>query len=164
VLHGGVSIAPTVARLVGPNKNLAAIDSVTTVSTEITSVSGAFSRAVPIDTAPLGIVRISPKQVTVTGEMGILAERIFAGIPVETGAGAVTSFIVTPPRVSVAVRGPQGRVQALTRDSVRVLAHITGSAAGAAGAVARITVIAPPGITAHATPDSVTVRRRTRRG
>jgi hypothetical protein len=89
VLHGGISISPTIARLVGPDKNLAAIESVTTIPTEIASVSGAFTRTVPIDTSLLGIVRIAPKQVTVTGEMGALAERSFGGIPVETGAGAV---------------------------------------------------------------------------
>ena len=162
VLHGGVSISPTIARLVGPDKNLAGIESVTTIPTEITNVSGAFSRTVPIDTAPLGIVRIAPKQITVTGEMSMLAERSFSGMPVETGAGAVTSFIITPARVSVAVRGPEQRVLALTRDSLRVVAHI--GRAGADGGVARITVIAPPGITARAIPDSVTLRRRTRRG
>src|SRR6266550_1567096 len=129
---------------------------------EITNVSGPFSRAVPIDTTPLGFVRIAPKQVTVTGEMGVLAERSFAGMAVETGAGAVTSFIVTPPRVSVTVRGPQERVQALTRDSLRVVAHVTGTVGDAS--VARLTVIAPRGITARAAPDSVTLRRRTRRG
>src|ERR1700694_4628397 len=91
-LRGGLSIAPTVARLVGPEKSLAAIESVTTIPTEITNV--------PIDTLPLGIVRLVPKQVTATGDMGTLAERLFGGIPVETGAGAITSFIVTPPRVS----------------------------------------------------------------
>ncbi|HEV8265155.1 MAG TPA: YbbR-like domain-containing protein [Gemmatimonadales bacterium] len=168
ILHGGVSISPTIARLVGPETNLAAIDSITTVPTEITSVSGAFERMVPIDTLPLGIVRISPKQVRVTGEMGTLAERSFAGIPVETGAGAITGFIVTPSRVSVAVRGPEERVQALTRDSLRVVAHITGAGApGGGGGVARITVVAPRGITARAIPDSVTLRprpRTTRRG
>src|SRR6266550_3251726 len=104
----------------------------------------------------LGIVRLSPKQVTVTGEMGTIAERSFGGIPVETGAGAITSFIVTPARVSVAVRGPEERVQALTRDSLRVVAHITGPSGG----MARITVIAPRGIIARAIPDSVTLRRR----
>src|SRR6267378_1796507 len=156
VLHGGLSMTPTTARLVGPEKSLAAIDSVTTVPMEITSVSGGFTRNVPIDTMPLGIVRLSPKQVTVTGEMGTIAARSFAGIPVETGAGAITSLIVTPARVSVAVRGPEDRVQALTRDSLRVVAHITGLIPG----VARITVIAPRGITARAIPDSVTLRRR----
>ena len=162
VLHGGLSMTPTVARLVGPEKSLAAIESVTTVPMEITSVSGAFTRNVPIDTMPLGIVRLSPKQVTVTGEMGMIAERSFAGIPVETGAGAITSFIVTPARVAVSVRGPEERVHALTRDSLRVVAHISGSNGG----MARITVVAPRGITARAIPDSVTLRRRTpgRRG
>jgi len=155
-LHGGLSMTPTTARLVGPEKSLEAIDSVTTVPMEITNVSGAFTRNVAIDTMPLGIVRLSPKQVVVTGEMGTIAERSFAGIPVETGAGAITSFIVTPARVSVAVRGPEERVQALTRDSLRVVAHITGAIPG----VARITVIAPRGITARAIPDSVTLRRR----
>src|SRR5881296_2398829 len=162
VLHGGLSMTPTTVRLVGPEQSLAAIDSVTTVPMEITNVSGEFTRQVPIDTMPLGIVRLSPKQVTVTGEMGRIAERSFGGIPVETGAGAVTSFIITPARVSVAVRGPEQRVLALTRDSLRVVAHIAGG--GADGAVGRLTVIAPPGITARAIPDSVTLRRRTRRG
>src|SRR3989441_12146205 len=111
VLHGGLSMTPTTVRLVGPEKSLATIDSVTTVPMEITNVSGEFSRNVPIDTMPLGIVRLSPKQVTVTGDMGRIAERSFARIPVETGAGAITSFIVTPARVSVAVRGPEERVQ-----------------------------------------------------
>lgn len=153
----GLLMMPTMARLVGPEKALDGIDSVTTVPTEITGVSGEFSRTVPIDTTPLGIVRLVPKQVTVSGTIGVIAERSFAGIPVETGAGAITSYIVTPARVSVSVRGPEERVQNLTRDSLRVVAHITG----ASGGLARITVIAPRGITARAIPDSVTVRRRT---
>jgi YbbR domain-containing protein len=157
-LHAGLSMTPRTARLVGPEKSLATIDSVTTVPMEITSVSGAFTRNVPIDTMPLGIVRLSPKHVIVTGEMGVIAERSFAGIPVETGAGAITSFIVTPARVSVTVRGPEERVQALTRDSLRVVAHITGTSGG----VARITVVAPRGIRARAIPDSVTVTIRRR--
>ena len=161
ILRGGLSITPTTARLVGPEKSLAAIDSVTTIPTEIRNVTGAFTREVAIDTMPLGIVRLVPKRVTVSGEMGAIAERSFAGIPVETGAGAITSYIVTPSRVSIAVRGPEERVQSLTRDSLRVVAHITADAT-----VARITVVAPRGITARAIPDSVTLRRRTpaRRG
>ncbi len=166
VLRGGLSMTPTTARLVGPGKSLAVIDSVTTVPMEISNVSGTFSRNVPIDTMPLGFIRIAPKQVTVTGEMDVIVERSFAGIPVETGAGAITNYIVTPAKVSVSVRGPEDRVQALTRDSVRVVAHLTASISGAAGGVARITVIGPRGISAHAIPDSVTLRRRTptRRG
>jgi hypothetical protein len=58
--------------------------------------------------------------------------------------------------VSVSVRGPEERVLALTRDSLRVVAHITGTSGG----TARITVIGPRGVTARAIPDSVTLRRR----
>lgn len=155
-LHGGLLMTPTTARLVGSEKALDAIDSVTTLPTEITSVSGEFSRTVPVDTTPLGIVRIVPKQVTVSGTMGVIAERSFAGLTVESGAGPITGYIVTPARVSVSVRGPEERVQNLTRDSLRVVAQITGSAGG----VARIRVIAPRGVTARAIPDSVTLRRR----
>src|SRR3989454_4377825 len=98
VLHGGLSMTPTTVRLVGPEKSLATIDSVTTVPMEITDVSGEFTRNVPIDTMPLGIVRLSPKQVTVTGDMGRIAERSFAGIPVESGGGAATGLLVPPAR------------------------------------------------------------------
>ncbi|HWC75355.1 MAG TPA: hypothetical protein VG454_15580 [Gemmatimonadales bacterium] len=166
MLRGGLSMTPTTARLVGPGKSLEAIDSVTTVPMEITNVSGTFGRTVPIDTMPLGIVRIAPKQVTVTGDMGVIAERSFSGIPVETGAGAITSYIVTPAKVSVSVRGPEDRVQALTRDSLRVVAHITNSTTSAGSGVARITVVGPRGLVARAIPDSVTLKRRatSRRG
>lgn len=163
VLHGGFSISPTIARLVGPDENLASIESVTTIPTEIANVAGAFARSVPIDTTALGIVRISPKQITVTGEMSVLADRSFPAMPVETGAGAITNFIVTPARVAVTVHGPEELVRALTRDSLRVVAHIRGATAGGGG-VARLTVVAPKGITARAIPDSVTLRRRGRRG
>src|SRR2546426_9579813 len=118
VLHGGLSMTPTTVRLVGPEKSLATIDSVTTVPMEITDVSGEFTRNVPIDTMPLGIVRLSPKQVTVTGDMGRIAERSFAGIPVESGGGAVTGLVSPPPRGAGATPRPQERGQASTRPSL----------------------------------------------
>jgi len=126
-------------------------------------VTGPFTRTVPIDTAPLGVVRIAPKEVTVSGDLSIIHERSFAGIPVESGAGALTSFVVTPARVSVVVRGPDAAVQRLTRDSLKVIVHLPGRLP-AAGAYARLTVIVPPGIIARAVPDSVNLRRKTGRG
>src|SRR2546422_4914365 len=59
----GLSITPRLAHLVGPEKSLAKFDSVTTLPTVISSVSGPFFQTVPIDTTPLGVVRISPKTV-----------------------------------------------------------------------------------------------------
>ena len=164
MLRGPLTVSPVTVRVIGPDKSLAAIDSVLTVATEITDATGLFSRTVPLDTTPLGTVRVFPRQVLVTGEMGVITERSFAGIPVETGAGAITSYVVSPSRVSINVRGPEDRVQSLTRDSLRVVAHILRS--DATGGTARITVVAPRGITARAIPDTVTLRRRSpaRRG
>ncbi len=162
-MQGGLAITPSMARIVGSDRALAAIESVTTVPTEIANVTGPFTRNVPIDTAPLGIVRIAPKEVTVSGDLSIIHERSFAGIPVESGAGALTSFVVTPARVSVVVRGPDAVVQRLTRDSLKVIVHLPGRLP-AAGAYARLTVIVPPGIIARAVPDSVSLRKKTGRG
>src|SRR2546430_2383789 len=47
----GLSITPSLARVVGPEKSLAKLDSVTTLPTVISSVSGPFFQTVPIDTS-----------------------------------------------------------------------------------------------------------------
>ncbi len=157
-LRGGLSVTPSEAMVIGPEQNLALIESLTTVPTNISSVDGPFTRTVAIDTTILGIVRITPKTVDIAGELGAVAERSFAGIPVETGAGGLAGFVLIPPRVSVAVRGPQEIVQALTRDSVKVIAHATGPVKD--GSFMKLTVVAPRGVLAHAVPDSVALRRR----
>src|SRR6266513_186571 len=158
----GLSITPSLARLVGPEKTLAKLDSVTTLPTVISSVSGPFFQTVPIDTAPLGVIRISPKAVRMAGEVTAIIERSIGGVPITTAASGFTGFLLTPERVSVTVRGPASRVNTLTRDSVRVVAHLVGKAGP--GGYARLTVSAPPGIVAHAVPDSVSLRRKTGRG
>ncbi|HXF94483.1 MAG TPA: CdaR family protein [Gemmatimonadales bacterium] len=163
VLQGGLSLTPAIARVVGPDEMLASIESVTTVPVQLSGVTGPFVRTVPVDTAALGIVRVIPKEVEISGNVGALAERSFAGIPVETGAGALTGFVVNPSRVSVAVRGPEEIVTRLTRDSIRVVASLRGAATS--GSYARLTVVVPRGLTARAVPDSVALQRRTgRRG
>src|SRR5437764_162972 len=124
----GLSITPSLARLVGPEKSLAKVESVTTLPTVISSVSGPFFQTVPIDTAPLGVVRISPKAVRMAGEVTAIIERSIDGVPVTTAASGFTGFLLSPERVSVTVRGPASRVNTLTRDSVRVVAHLVGKA------------------------------------
>src|SRR5437016_3563173 len=158
----GLSITPSLARLIGPEKSLAGIDSVTTLPTVISSVNGPFFQTVPIDTAPLGVVRISPKAVRVAGEVTAIIERSIGGVPITTAASGFTGFLLTPERVTVTVRGPASRVNTLTRDSVRVVAHLVGKAGP--GGYARLTVSGPPGIVARAVPDSVSLKRKTGRG
>jgi hypothetical protein len=87
---------------------------------------------------------------------------VFAGLPVETGAGKITSFTIVPARVAVTVRGPDDVVQALTRDNLKVIAHLAGPPVN--GAWAHLTVIAPAGVSARAVPDSVALRKKTGRG
>jgi hypothetical protein len=158
----GLSITPSVARVVGPEKSLAGVDSVMTQPTVISSVNGPFFRTVPIDTAPLGLLRIAPKDVRVAGEVVAIIERSIPGVLITTAASGFTGFLLAPERVTVVVRGPEARVNALTKDSVRVVAHLVGR--GGAGGYARLTVAAPPGITARAMPDSVVLKRKTGRG
>ncbi len=158
----GISIVPSVAHLVGPEKSLARIESVTTLPAVVSSVNGPFFRTVPIDTTPLGLVRIAPKEVRVAGEVTAIIERSIAGVPITTAASGFTGFLLSPERVAVSVRGPESKVNALTRDSVRVVAHLVGKAGS--GGYARLTVTAPPGIAARAVPDSVALKRKTGRG
>jgi hypothetical protein len=159
VVRGGISIAPSIVRLVGPERNVDAIDSVTTIPTEITNVSASFRRELAIDTSMLGIVRIAPQRVMVSGEVEALLRRTFGGIPVESGAGQLVGVALDPARVSVSVQGPAERVDRLTRDSFRVVAVLTPD-----GGYARLRVLSPAGLDARPTPDSVTVRRRPGRG
>ncbi|HKW40492.1 MAG TPA: hypothetical protein VJN39_04520 [Gemmatimonadales bacterium] len=158
----GLSITPSLVRLIGPAKSLAGIESVTTLPTVISSVSGPFFQTVPIDTTPLGVVRLTPKAVRIAGEVTAIVERSIAGVPITTAASGFTGFLLAPERVSVTVRGPESKVNTLTRDSLRVIAHLVGKAGP--GGYARLTVSAPPGIIARAVPDSVTLKRKTGRG
>jgi hypothetical protein len=157
VLSVAPQAAPAAVRLIGADAALAAVESVTTVPVEIRGTAGPFLHAAAIDTTLLSGVRVDPPRVTVSGEVGALLERSIDGVPVESGAGSLTGITVLPSRVMVTVRGPAARVRALTRDSVRVVAHGAGDPAAV---YARLTALAPPGIAARVTPDSVLLRRR----
>jgi hypothetical protein len=162
-LDGGLQIAPNVARVVGPDLLLAAIESVGTVPTTLDAVHGPFTRLVALDTSPLGVVRLAPKEVRVSGTTTTVFERVFNLLPIESGAGPLTGYELRPARAAVRVRGPEALVQALTKDSLKVIVHLAGPVADSA--TVQIMVVAPRGITARAIPESVlVVRRRGGRG
>jgi len=161
--EGGLQITPSVARLIGPERLLSRIESVSTLPTAFDKVSGPFTRVAQIDTASLGVVRISPHDVRVSGSTTAVFERVFNFLPVESGAGPLTGYELRPARATVVVRGPEAVIQALTKDSLKVIVHLTGAVADTA--TVRVTVLAPRGVTARAVPDSVLiVRRRSGRG
>jgi len=152
----GLSVLPSTAELIGPPKSVAAIDSVATVVAHIASVSGPFFHTVPIDTTPLGVVRVVPREVRVSGEVAAVMQRSFTGVVITMAASGFAGYTLATERVVVEVSGPQPRVQALTRDSLRVVAHLVGPAQE--DGYARLTVNVPTGLTATAVPDSVPVK------
>jgi YbbR domain-containing protein len=162
-LDGGLQITPSMARVVGPDRQVAAIDSITTVPTALDGVHGSFTRFVPLDTTPLGVVRLAPREIRVTGSTLTVFERVFNLLPIESGAGPLTGYELQPPRATVTVRGPEALVQSLTKDSLKVIVHLGGPVTDSA--TVQLTVVAPRGVVAHAVPDSVLiVRRRSGRG
>lgn len=162
-LDGGLQITPSVARLVGPDRQVAAIDSVTTVPTALEGVHGSFTRFVPLDTTPLGVVRLAPREVRVSGTTAAVFERVFNLVPIESGAGPLTGYELQPARATVTVRGAEALIHGLTRDSLKVIVHLNGPVSDSA--TVHVTVVAPRGVEAHAVPDSVLiVRRRSGRG
>jgi YbbR domain-containing protein len=149
----GLVVQPGTVRLVGPGKSLHGIDSVTTPPISIPAASGPFVRTVAIETAPLGTARVNPVEVQISGEVAAVLQRSFPGVVVTTAASGFAGFALATERVVVEASGPEARMRALTRDSLRVIAHLVGHAGP--DAYARLKVAAPPGITARAVPDSV---------
>src|SRR5256885_1618095 len=141
-----------------PPKSLGGVEAVTTQPTQIASVPGPVYRTVALDTQALGVARITPREVRIVGEVAALAQRVFAGVPVATAASGFTGWELVSERVQVSVGGPAARVERLTRDSLRVVAHLVRP--GAPGGYARLSVQAPSGITARASPDSVALKRK----
>jgi len=157
-LDGGLQITPSVARIVGPRHLLATIESVFTQPTAFDAVRGGFSRQVSIDTTRLGVVRIAPKEVRISGATTPVFERVFNLLPIESGAGPLTGYELRPARASVLVRGAEELVASLTKDSLKVIVHLGGPVTDSA--TVRLTVLAPHGIVARASPDSVLVVRK----
>ena len=152
----GLTVRPFTAHIVGPPKSLTGIDSVMTAPLTISGDPGPFSRAVALDTTGLGVARVVPGEVLISGEVAAVLQRTFPGVVVTTAASGFAGFALARERVVVQAYGPVSRVEALTRDSLRVIAHLVGHAGP--DAYARLTVTAPAGITARAVPDSVSLR------
>src|SRR5207253_2059955 len=105
---------------------------------------------------------VGKKDVRIAGEVAAIIERSIPAVPITTAASGFAGFLLSPERVTVTMRGPESKVNTLTRDSVRVVAHLVGKAGP--GGYARLTVTAPPGIRAQAVPDPVALKRKTGRG
>lgn len=153
---GGVAFSPSSVRVRGPDALVSRVEAVATVPLEITGVRGPVRRHVPIDTASLGVVQVSPREVEISAQTEAVSERAFLDVAV-TVRGDRGAWVADPPAVIVTVRGPALRVAQLGKDSVAVWAVPWGT--GRRETV-RLTVVPPSGIDATATPDTVQLRRR----
>jgi YbbR domain-containing protein len=151
-----LTVRPRIVRLIGPPASLAGIDSIATHPMTIAGVVGPFLRTVPLETDILGVARAVPTEVQISGEVSAVIRRSFSGVAVTTAASGFAGFTLATERVTVEVTGPEARVRAMTRDSLRVVAHLVGHADP--DGYARLTVAAPGGVTARAVPDSVPLK------
>jgi len=158
-LQEGIAVEPGSVTIAGPDSAVRAITSVQTVNLEIRGVGGPVHRLVPLDTVGLGPVRVTPPEVEVSAEIVFMAEKVLMGIPVTIRGDRAATQQADPPAVLVTVRGPSRRLARLSRDSVLVVAEPEGTELPA---VVHLEVIPPDGLTGVATPDTVTITRRTR--
>ena len=90
-----------------------------------------------------------------SAEIAPISERLFEGILITI---ADTGWTADPRTVTLTVRGAARRINALTADSFTVVPALADDAW--LGGLAQVSVSAPNGITATATPDSVLIRPR----
>jgi hypothetical protein len=101
--HPGRHRTPAFVTVIGPESAIHRLDSVHTITIELTGVTDPVRRAVRLDTAGLGRVRFSPDEVEISAEIAFMAERVLRGVPVlsrtneleETPCGVQEPPIVT---------------------------------------------------------------------
>jgi YbbR domain-containing protein len=141
----------------GPEEVVRAVVGVNTEPLEVSGVSEPFTRTLSLDTAALGVLSVSHTEVEISVEVASVADRVIMGVPVTIQAPGGGAWDSDPPAVMVTVRGRAERLAELTRDSLQVVADITGSQTDTTIA---LQVIPPEGLTAWVTPDSSVIRRR----
>jgi hypothetical protein len=152
-LMGSVRAVPETVSVVGPVTLTRDVASVPTVADTIRGVRQPINRPVRLDTTGLRVVAPQVREVNIVANIMEIVTRVLANVPV-TVAGE--DWTVDSPTVLVTVEGPSARVGLLTADSVVVTARPMGSSDTLK---VRLAVRPPPGITAWATPDSVTATR-----
>jgi YbbR domain-containing protein len=152
VVTGPVTAVPESVLVIGPEAQVRRIGRVYTDSLAIRRVRESVTRTIPIDTTAFGVVRLSQHEVEVQAAVEAVAERTIAGVPVVIASGVWASI---PSTVQLHVTGPAALVRALTGDRFIVTADSTTSE----GEMVSVQVVAPEGVTATVSPDSVQARR-----
>jgi hypothetical protein len=152
-----IAVVPGTVRLLGPRDAVRAIDSARTEPLEIARADSPVEETLALDTAGFGRVRAVPAAVTVRVEVEAIGERTLTGVPVRLPSDLAA--VARPERstVDVRVRGARARLGALAPDSVPVVVDWSGPPAPAR---VRLRVLAPAGVEATPSPDSISLVRR----
>lgn len=155
----GMAVVPSSVLVRGPEALVGDVRSVATLPLDLTGLTGPVRQGVAIDTSGMGMVRVAPNEVSIAVDVGPISERVLMGVPVTVSRDRSGGWETEPPAVIVTIRGRSSRLARLTRDSVEAVAPVDQEDGDQ---VVRLNVIAPSGIQAIATPDTVRVRRRSR--
>ena len=156
-----IAVVPGTVRLVGPRDAIQRIDSVRTEPLEIASADGPVEEMLPLDTSGFGRARALPSQVSVRVDLEAIGERTLIGVPVRLESDLATVARPAPTTVDVRVRGAAARLGALAADSVPVVVDWTGPPGPGRAA---LRVLAPAGLEAVASPDTVELVSRSADG
>ncbi len=152
-LVGRVRAIPDSVLVFGPVTLMRDLVSIPTMADTIRGARQPINRLVRLDTTGLRVAAPQVREVNVVAEIIEIASRVLANVPVNIVGD---DWTVDSPTVLVTVEGPSTRVERLTADSIVVTARPIGTSDTLK---VRLSVRPPSGISAWATPDSVTVRR-----
>jgi hypothetical protein len=156
-----IAVVPGTVRLAGPRDAIQRIDSVRTVPLELARADGPVEETLALDTSGLGSARVLPSEVSVRVDLEAVGERTLPGVPVRLSSELAAVARPVEPTVSVRVRGAAARLGALVADSVPVVVDWSGPPGPG---LARLRVLAPTGLEATASPDTVQLVRRSADG
>jgi hypothetical protein len=152
-----IAVVPGTVRLAGPRDAIQRIDSVRTEPLEIAHADGPVEETLALDTSGLGSARALPSEVSVRVDLEAVGERTLRAVPVRLASELAA--VARPARATVAVRvrGAAARLGTLAADSVPVVVDWAGPPGAGTG---RLRVLAPAGLEATASPDTVELVRR----
>lgn len=151
-LVGGVRADPDSVLISGPRSLVRDVVSIPTMPDTIFRTAASIFRLIELDTTNLRVIVPSRHDVNLIAEITQISTRVLSNVPVAIDG----AWEVDEPTVLVTVEGPTRRIEQLTVDSITVTARPSGDANPAR---VRLSIRAPLGIAAWATPDSATVRR-----
>lgn len=156
-LLGAITLTPSRVRIAGPRDQVTRIDTVRTQPLDLDRLDGATELRVAIDTAPLGVVRVTPSSVTAVVDLQPAASRRLGPVPVRLTGRVADAFRVEPETVTVTARGPLSRLAEL--DAASVVATLPDDAAAG---TAEVRLFGPAGLSLESEPARVTLRPRSR--